>query len=248
MLVVVLSICLPVVAIGSSAYSSPAPASILKFKTSWAGYVVSNINPGSSIAVQAKWNVPSFNNFCAPLRNHNYFQFDVRIAHIFSTDIGSSLLVGCLGASTVYNINFYIAGNEVILPPSDVVSAGDQMQTAATLTVATGAVQVIITDITAGWTYPVAGFEAVSTSLPGSVDWLVYGSTHALPMFTTLKTSGDIATLGNHHGTLGSFLLISSDKVLQDTMIDSSTMHVLAQPSAISKTSSSFSVTWKQAS
>jgi hypothetical protein len=226
-----------------------SPNSLTKFNTAWAGYIVSSTKPGTTLGIQAMWNVPTFSSSCFGPYSHSYFQFDVRIAHISSDDAGSSLMSACLGFLPVYYIYLYFAGVKSVLPPAEAVHPGDKMETSATVTVATGAISVTITDFTVPWTFTTGpGIEAINTALPASADWLFYGTTTLLPMFATLKTSSDVAFIGGHHGTLGSFLSISSDKVIQDTMIDTANGHVLARPSAITKTSSAFSITFVQSS
>ena len=237
------------VSICPSTFAATTSNGLSKFKTGWAGYIVSSSKPGTTLGIQAKWNVPMFSSSCFGPFSHSYFQFDVKLTHISSADAGSSLNVGCLGFTPVYNIYLYFGGSEGALPAGDTVQPGDRMETSATITVASGAISVTITDFTALWKFTTTpGVESTNTTSPAAAQWLFYGSTARLPVFTTLQTSQDVAFIGGHHGVLGSFVPISSDKAIQDTMIDPANGHVLARASSITKASSAFSISFVQSS
>ena len=230
----------------SASAAAVNPNVIVNKNAAWAGYKVLAPAPGTIIMLHSNWVVPTFESSCFSPFGHSYFKFDIQISHIYSADVGSQLFAGCT-TIPVYFMNFTLgAGGSKFLPAVDLVKAGDKMLTVATIKVSTGAITLRISDTTAGWTFTTTGTEKVSTSKSGAVEWLLYGTTTLLPKFSTFKTANDNVTLGAHSGVLGSFLTISADTFTDYSMINSVTKDVLAQPGAITTTSSSFSFFWIQ--
>lgn len=179
--------------------------------------------------------------------SHAYFQFDIRISHVYSIDAGSSLVVACLGFTPEYSMHFYLGGSAAqSIPAVYTVQPGDQIETYASITVATGAISVSISDSTQNWNFSTTSTETASTTEKASVEWFLLGTTTDLPQFTTFQTTGDMLTLGKHSGVLGSFLTVTSDTLMIYNMINKVTSDVLAQPGPINTTPSSFSFFWIQ--
>ena len=124
---------------------------------------------------------------------------------------------------------------------------GDKIQTTQSVVTKTGVVSIDIKDITRGWnTGTPTRTEPIDVTQVGEIDFWLCGNSMpsacanvplGLARFTTLKTTGDTITLGPHHGSIGSFLGVSSDFVTKYSVVDN-VGTVETRPSTISTTSS----------
>jgi hypothetical protein len=243
LLLLVSSLVLVVPTVSASAGGSPS--SITKNTTSdIAGYTVYDKSAGSgTIMIQSTWNVPTVT--CSS--SGESMNFEIEIDHIYAGDIESELYIYCSGLTAQYSLSCWVGGSSCSLPISDTVAPGDKIQTIGSVAISTGVASITIKDGTK-WKFSQMRTEPINTKQSGGVDWWIYRSGVPIPQFSTIKTSGDMATLGGHHGTLGSFLSDHSVTVTEYIKVDSSNMHVLAKPTSITSTSASFSIKWIQAS
>jgi len=224
------------------------PRKILKNTTSgYSGYSVLNEKPGGTIKVQSTWTVPSVE--CST--TGQILTFTIQIDHIYQGDTASELYVSCTGAVASFVIDYSLGGssNTLVSP----VVPGDRIQTTESVATKTGMVSIDIKDITRGWDTGVTSRkEPIDATQSGEIDfWLCGNSTPsacaAVPLglarFTSLKTTGDTITLGPHHGSIGSFLGVSSDFVTKYSVVDN-VGTVETRPSAISSASTGFSILW----
>jgi hypothetical protein len=217
-----------------------------------ASYEIYSSIPGSTLKAQANWNVPSVT--CNSSTPGAYMQFYVVVGHISAEDSGTWLQVSCSGLTPQYSLTYFgsgISGNA--LPPGYTVSAGDHMQTFASVVVSTGLTSTTINDLTKGWKYSSAGFESIDTKKSGFALWFVAepgGGTSSRPLlqFSTIKVGNVKATVGGHSGVLGSFVPLQKLMVYKFIFVDTSNNHALAKPTPITSTSSSFKINWIQGS
>ena len=178
--------------------------------------------------------------------------FQVGVGHLYEMDSGSTLYVSCAGSTPSYSLTYSgnnMGGNQ--LPGGDTFSPGDKMQTIASLAILGGETAIQINDLTKGWSFGVSGAEPIDTSSPGWVFWEVVAigeSTYPLPHFSTIHTSGDMATISGHAGKLGSFISLAGSSFFKSIFNDSNNGHVLAKPSSVTATSTSFAIKWLQGS
>ena len=182
-----------------------------------------------------------------------FAQFYVVIGHLAAEDSGSQLVVSCSGLTPQYTLTYIGGGGSHFLPPEDTVSAGDKLQTIATLSILGGETSIFINDTTKGWTFGVSGAEPIDTTSSVILILAVAepgGGTSSRPLlqFSPINTSGDKATLNGHTGRLGSFLSLTRFNVYKWILVDAANGNVLARPSSITSTSSGFKINWVQGS
>jgi hypothetical protein len=235
----------------SSFASAPVPLAITTEKSSMAGYEIFSSNPGSFVKVQGTWAIPSVT--CPSAVPGAFMQFYVVVGHISAEDAGSQLVASCSGLTPQYLLQYINGASVNSLPAGDTISAGDKMQTIASVAVLGGETAVSINDLTKGWTFGVSGSEAIDTTSAVRVLWFLAepgGGTvsRSLLSFSALKTSGDSAIVNSHTGTLGSFVPLAKFTVFKWVFIDPSNNHVLARPTSITSTSTGFSLKFVQGS
>jgi hypothetical protein len=213
----------------------------------YSGYSVLNEKPGGTIKVQSTWTVPSVE--CST--TGQILTFTIQIDHIYQGDTASELYVSCTGAIASYVMEYSLGGtsNTLVSP----ILPGDKIQTTQSVVTKTGVVSIDIKDITRGWnTGTTTRTEPIDVTQVGEIDFWLCGNSMpsacanvplGLARFTTLKTTGDTITLGPHHGSIGSFLGVSSDFVTKYSVVDN-VGTAETRPSTISTTSSSFSILW----
>jgi hypothetical protein len=226
-----------------SSASAVSPNSVTKLNiANEAGYSVYDSTSSGSLSIKGTWVVP-ITHSCQESGTVEYY---IEIETGVYQD-GSIMGMYCssIGATPGYYINYLYHGSHTLLPSKDKISAGDKMSTVVTFSSSTGKLSITIKDSTKGWTFASKGLT--DTAGTGqAVRWDFYTSTiDSLPLkFTTLKTSGDYATMGGHSGTLGSFVSLSGYATYQYTDVDAPDFNeVLATTSAISS-GTSFSITW----
>ena len=221
-------------------------------KDSIAGYEVFSSSGGSTVSTQAKWTVPTVN--CTSSSSVAFMQFYVTVGHITAEDSGSQLVATCSGTTPQYSFSFFAGskgGNQI--PAQFTISPGDMMQTFASESISTGATKVTIRDLTLGWLFTNSSMQTVDKTRSSFAWWIVAEpgggvTTRPLLQFSDIKVSGIKATVGGHNGILGSFIPISKITVYKEIFVDTSTNHVLAKPTSITSTSTSFTIKWIQGS
>ena len=236
----------------SQSASAASAAGVTTTTSVWGGYLV-NAPAASSgtLAVNTEWNVPKVT--CTG--SSELVDFWIFVEHEYNPDSGMMLAVTCSGTTATYVIAAYLTGS-TLGGVGHSVSPGDKMQTIASVSVATGAGSLEIKDKTKGWTYSTTGSETPNTALSGYIELGVCGTpntvvcasngTAPMPKFTTAEFTNVEITLYAHHGSIGSFLRVSSDSVSRLLEVDSANGHVVAEPNTISKSSTGFSLMWKQ--
>ena len=180
--------------------------------------------------------------------NSEYITFIVGIGHVNPVDVGVELQVTCNNGVPSYELYYVLPGQSG--PLSGIPAPGKIVQFTFIEDVTTGEVSFAISfDGRIGTDIANVG-TSISSTL---VQWLLYATgcppcLGPVPKFTAIKTTGDKVTLGTHTGSLGSFLKISSDTVTGYEIWNTPDHHVLAKPTTITSTSSSFSIKWVAAS
>jgi hypothetical protein len=227
--------------------ASASPNSITNVNSNvGAGYRIVSTGTSDSMSISGAWVVPTASS-CI---NSFFVEYDVWILINVPNFEGSSMIISCArsGASPQYSMNYYYQGTPNALSLKDTISPGNKMSAVVTWSSTSGALTIKIKDSTKGWTFSFAGSD--TTTGAQIAYWELFGVANSLPFkFTTLKTSGDKATIRGYSGVLGSFVPLTSlpcqciavDKV---TYFDKVNRHVLAEPSSITSTSSSFAIKW----
>jgi hypothetical protein len=180
--------------------------------------------------------------------NSEYITFIVGIGHVNPVDVGVELQVTCNSGVPSYELYSVLPGQSE--PLSGIPAPGKLVAFTGSEDVATGAVSFTIT---------FDGRTAIDSANVGTsisstlAQWLLYATgcppcLGPVPKFTAIKTTGDKVSLGTHTGSLGSFLKISSDTVTGYEIWNTPDHHILAKPTTITSTSSSFSIKWIAAS
>jgi hypothetical protein len=234
-------------------FSSVASSIVVRNTLPEAGYQVSSAKPGTFVKIQANWVIPTVD--CSSTISGASMQFWVGAGHLYSTaDSASELSVTCPGSTPGYSLTYWQGGSNSALPSKFVYTPGDLIQTVATIAILGGEISVQISDLTEGWTFQASGLEAIDTSAPTSVSLIFIQigsgtSTYPLINFGTIPTTADKATLNGHMGSLGSFLpLTTKFTVVKDVFVDHSNGHVVAKPTAITSTSTGFTIKYIQGS
>ena len=211
------------------------------------GYSVLNEKPGGTIKVQSTWTVPSVE--CSA--TGQILTFTIQIDHIYQGDTASELYVSCTGTVASYVMEYSLGGTSGTLVSP--ILPGDKIQITESVATKTGLVSIDIKDITRGWdTGITTRNEPIDVTQVGEIDFWLCGNSMpslcttasiGLARFTNLKTTGDMITLGPHHGSIGSFLGVSSDYVTKYSVVDN-VGTVETRPSTISSTSTGFSILW----
>ncbi len=168
----------------------------------------------------------------------------IAIGHYSALDSGMELYASCSGSLSTYSIYYELAGEQGSI--SKPLSPGDQIQFVGTLNAKTGAVTYQISDLTHIWSSKGSGTEGISSVDSTLVDMGLVGSI-PLPGFQATNIGANF-TIGSHTGSIGSFLSVSSDFINKDTYVNSADGHILATASTITKSSTSFTISWVQSS
>jgi len=180
--------------------------------------------------------------------NSEYITFIIGIGQLHLIDVGVELQVTCNNGVPSYALYAVLPGQSE--PLSGIPAPGKIVAFAGSEDAATGAVSFTITF---DGRIALGGTNVGTSTSPTLAQWLLYASgcppcLGPVPKFTAIRTTGDKITLGTHTGSLGSFLKISSDKVLGYEIWNIPDHHVLAKPTTVTSTSSSFSIKWITAS
>jgi hypothetical protein len=243
---------LPSVSADSAGVASSSNALIangISLQTGPAGYEIFSAKPGKIVSVQANWTVPIVT--CAA---YSSLQVGIFAAHKYSSDSGSFVVIVCNSAGATPSYTIYYAGNNHgnnPLPSEDTISAGDKMYTQASVDTLGGETSVFIQDLTKHWSFGTSGSEPIDTAAGGAAWWFISSAnsgtqTMPLPKFSTDKFANVKATINGHTGSIGSF--ISKFTIYKLIYVDSSNGHVLAKPTSITSSSTSFQVKWVQGS
>jgi hypothetical protein len=235
---------------GASSSNAPIANGIIVQKAAPAGYEINSSSSGHVVSVQANWTVPIVK--CAA--SGTSLEVGIFVAHLYDADSGSLVVIACSGAPPTPGYTIYYVGNskaENPLPSKDTVSAGDKMYTQASVDPLGGETSVYIQDFTRHWTFGTSGSEQIDTTKPGYAWWAIGSSnsgtsTNPLPQFSTVKFANVKATIDGHTGYIGSF--ISKFTVTKWIFWNNINGHILAKPTSITTSSTSFSVKWVQGS
>jgi hypothetical protein len=208
-----------------------------------AGYILETAS-AVNVKMSSSYAIPTMT--CTS--NSEYITFIVGIGHVNAVDVGVELQVTCNNGIPSYAPYLVLPGQSI--PLSGIPAPGKVIAQTLSEDVTTGTVSYTITfDGRLGTGNANVGTSSSSTS----AQWLLYASgcppcLGPVPKFTAIKTTGDKITLGTHTGSLGSFLKISSDTITGYELWNTPDDHVLAKPTTITSTSSSFSIKWVAAS
>ena len=223
-----------------------SPNIVSKTTTNYAaGYFLESTSAPGNIVAKGSWTVPTGSS-CNSAENDIIYGMGIGAG----LAVASDLYCPSVGGATEYFL--FCSYNSIdvcptTVPPTDTMSAGDKIRASLSLTYSTLAVTIMIKDMTKGWTYTGTGTDTVGVS--EFAYWFLEGPDNSLPMvFTTVKTTGDSATLGGHTGSLGSFMSVKGDTLYQYTYIDTVNNHTLASTTSIISKSTSFNVDFVQVS
>jgi hypothetical protein len=220
-------------------------AAITKQNFQAAGYSVGTKTAAVNAKLATTWTVPAVT--CN--QGDSGIGLAIGIGHYYSSieDSGVDLSVVCSGTTPQYSIAGYLGGAYTFLAVP--VAAGDQIKFIGTLDASSGSVYYNIEDFTQKWDSVNSGFEPTSTTTSTHVEWSLSGSCYnpcvsPNPHFTSIKIGAGKITIGSHSGVIGSFISISSDKIYKWTLVEPLSGHVLAKATAITSTSTGFSIYW----
>src|SRR3989449_6264263 len=207
--------------------------------TNWSGYAVTGSSGSVSIA-KGSWTVPAIQGSCPSTNQYSSFWVGIDGFNSGTVEQTGTDSDCQNGAPTYY------AWYEFHPPPSFLISGmtitpGDHITAQASFS--GRSFTVTITDTTTGASFSTSA--KVRSAQRSSAEWIAEAPSSSggiLPLanFGTVSFSSCTATISGTTGTIGSF----GAAVQQITMVTSSGT-VKAQPSALSGSGDSFSVTWK---
>ena len=173
---------------------------------------------------------------------------DAGIGHVYAYDAGLIFEVDCQNGKALYSLYATEGPNNPQLIST--LSPGEKVLLVASENVTTGGISLTIqlpNEIVSGT------FNFGVSSSPSVAHWALRASGCSpcqapVPMFTALKTTKDSISLGRHSGSIGSYLNQKSDSVFEFFLQNGGTGHVVIQPTALTSTSTGFSLKWVRAS
>ena len=207
--------------------------------TNWSGYAVTG-SSGSVSDAKGSWIVPAIQGACPG--TNQYSSFWVGIDGFSSGTVEQTGTDSdCQGGTPTYYAWFEFFPHPLFIINGLTVTPGDHISADASFN--GRSFTVTITDTTTGASFSTS--SKVSRAQRSSAEWIAEAPSSSggvLPLadFGTVNFSASTATVSGTTGTIGSFG--SSVQVI--TMV-TSTGVVKAQPSSLSSSGDSFSVTWK---
>jgi hypothetical protein len=209
--------------------------------TNWSGYAVTGAS-GSVSDAKGSWTVPTIQGTCPSTNQYSSFWVGIdgfNSGTVEQTGTDSD----CQNGAPTYYAWFEFFPHPSFLINGLTISPGDHMTAEARFS--GRSFVVTITDATTGASFSTS--SKVRGAQRSSAEWIAEapsssGGVLPLANFGTVSFSSSAATISGTPGTIGSF----GNAVQQITMVTSSGT-VKAQPSALSTSGDSFSVTWKSA-
>jgi Peptidase A4 family len=207
--------------------------------TNWSGYAVTGASGSVSIA-KGSWVVPAIQGSCTSTAQYSSFWVGIdgfNSGTVEQTGTDSD----CQNGAPTYYAWFEFFPHPSFLINGMTITPGDHMTAQASFN--GRSFTVTITDTTTGATFSTS--SRVRGAQRSSAEWIAEAPSSSggiLPLanFGTVNFSSCTATLNGSTGTIGSY----GSSVQQITMVTSSGV-IKAQPSALSGSGDSFSVTWK---
>jgi hypothetical protein len=207
--------------------------------TNWSGYAVTGAAGSVSIA-KGSWVVPAIQGSCTSTAQYSSFWVGIdgfNSGTVEQTGTDSD----CQNGAPTYYAWFEFFPHASFLINGMTITPGDHMTAQASFS--GRSFTVTITDTTTGATFSTS--SSVKRAQRSSAEWIAEAPSSSggiLPLadFGTVNFSSSTATLNGSTGTIGSY----GSSVQQITMVTSSGT-IKAQPSALSGSGDSFSVTWK---
>lgn len=221
----------------------PAPLAITKVNTYYAGYRIQSNNGAQNVKLTTTFAVPTVT--CTS--NSEYLQMTAGIGHVYPYDAGLIFEVDCQNGTALYSL--YATEGPMNPQLFSSLSPGEKVVLLATENVMTGAISLAIQIPNEEF---FGTFNFGTASSPSLVHWALRASGCSpcqapVPMFTALKTTKDSVSLGSHSGSIGSYLNQKSDSVFEFFLQNGGTGHVVIKPTALTSTSTGFSLKWVQA-
>jgi len=202
------------------------------------------------MTIQGTWVVPAVS--CnASFSTDTYYAVEIDLSIIAVEKLATATSCPGFGSATP-TYNAFVVTEGGITTLSNPVSPGDTMKATITFTfsakqLGTGTVKFTLKDTTKSWTYSKTDHDYSAT--PANASWtLTTINDLYLPQFSPLKTSGDTLSVHSHSGSLGSFTSVSTDPITEYTMTDYFNGDVIAYPSSLSSSGSSFTIYWQASS
>jgi hypothetical protein len=207
--------------------------------TNWSGYAVTGAS-GSVSNAQGSWTVPAIQGACPSTNQYSSFWVGIdgfNSGTVEQTGTDSD----CQNGAPTYYAWYEFYPHPSFLISGLTIHPGDHMTAQANFN--GRSFVVTITDTTTGLSFSTSA--KVRGAQRSSAEWIAEAPSSSggiLPLadFGTVSFSSSTATVSGTTGTIGSF----GASVQQITMVTSSGA-VKAQPSALSSSGDSFSVTWK---
>src|SRR3989454_8549240 len=207
--------------------------------TNWSGYAVTGASGSVSIA-KGSWVVPAIQGSCTVTAQYSSFWVGIdgfNSGTVEQTGTDSD----CQNGASTYYAWFEFYPHPSFLINGMTITPGDHMTAQASFS--GRSFTVTITDTTTGASFSTSA--RVTSAQRSSAEWIAEAPSSSggvLPLadFGTVSFSSCTATVSGTPGTIGSF----GAAVQQITMVSTSGA-VKAQPSALSGSGDSFSVTWK---
>jgi len=207
--------------------------------TNWSGYAVTGAS-GSVSDAKGSWTVPAIQGTCPGINQYSSFWVGIdgfNSGTVEQTGTDSD----CQNGVPTYYAWYEFYPHPSFLINGLTVHPGDHMTAEANFN--GRAFVVTITDTTTGLSFSTS--SRVHSAQRSSAEWIAEAPSSSggiLPLanFGTVSFSSCTATISGSTGTIGSF----GASVQQITMVSNSGA-VKAQPSALSGSGDSFSVTWK---
>src|SRR5579872_4689809 len=169
---------------------------LIKMNAQSAGFMV--LPRGFPIApnnmkVQSEWTVPA----TGPCESVQSLSYEVVIVTGNVGEFaGTVFFMNCnsVGSKPQDLVEYWVGNFLYPVSPSDTVSLNDQMRTIVSYTNSTGAIMIIIKDITKGWIFRSTGFTAPSSpNQEVLLQFGVGGGSNSLPFtFNNFKTTKDL--------------------------------------------------------